>query len=58
MPERRSKVQTVRLVLALVAAVALAARGFLDRNAGGWALVLVAVVVLVAVGLRHFVYRD
>jgi len=45
-------------VLGSLAAVALIASGVLDRDRGGWALVLVGVVVIVALALRHFVYRD
>jgi hypothetical protein len=42
----------------MIAAVALAVRGVLDREHGGWALVLVAAVVFVAIALRAYIYRE
>lgn len=54
----QSTLRTIRPILGMIAAVALAARGVLDREHGGWALVLVAAVVVVAIVLRTYVYRD
>lgn len=58
MRRRGSDLRTIRLVLGSLAAVALIASGVLDRDRGGWALVLVGLVVIVALALRFFVYRD
>ncbi|MGV3723331.1 MAG: hypothetical protein ACO1SX_20725 [Actinomycetota bacterium] len=54
----QSTLRTLRPILGMIAAGALAVRGVLDRDHGGWALVLVAAVVLVAIALRAYVYRD
>lgn len=57
---RQSKgYRTVWTVAGLAGAVALAVRGLLDLRAGGsWALLVVAGLMLAAIALRHFVYRD
>ena len=51
-----------RLILSaagLAAAVALAVRGVIDlRDGSGWAMILVAVVLVAAILLRQFVLRD
>ena len=59
-PMRQSKgYRTVWTVAGLAGAAALAVRGLLDLRAGGsWALLVVAGLMLVAIALRHFVYRD
>lgn len=54
----QSTLGRIRPILGMIAAAALAIRGVLDRDQGGWALVLVAAVALVAIALRAYVYRD
>lgn len=45
-------------IAGLLAALALIVRGVLDLRGGGWAMLLVAAAILVALALRRFVFRD
>lgn len=49
--------QNARAIAGLIAAVALIVKAFQDLHSG-WPLLLVAAVLLAALALRRFVYRD
>lgn len=49
--------QNGKAIAGLLAAAALAVKAFQDLRSG-WPLLIVAVVLLVALALRRFVFRD